>query len=110
VRDHPNSLYWRVFLHCSYPINYLDFLLPDGVRWEINHIQTYYRQRDEHALERLTRQRIYLTISEMDSFVNTATSFLRETITELQGNRITFDRLYSALEIIRFDHDSSQAI
>ena len=25
VRDHPDSLYWRTFLHCKYPINYSTF-------------------------------------------------------------------------------------
>jgi hypothetical protein len=99
VRDHPDSLYWRIFLHCSYPINYLDFLLPEGVRQVIKHIQTYYRQRDEHALERLNHPRIYLTMPEVDAFVETITSRLYEIYQKLQTVDVNTSRYYSSLEI-----------
>jgi hypothetical protein len=100
VRDHPDSLYWRTFLHCEYPINYLDFLLPEGVRQVIKHIQTYYRQRDEHALEHLNHPRIYLTMPEVDAFVETATSRLHRINHYLQTTPMDTGRYYSALDII----------
>jgi hypothetical protein len=99
VRDHPDSLYWRVFLNCGYPINYLDFLLSEGVRQRIDYIKTYYRRTDEHALERLNHIRIYLTMPEMDAFVETATTRLYNIYQKLQDNQNNSDTHYSALEI-----------
>jgi hypothetical protein len=72
VRTHPDCLYWKVFMNCSYPENYLDFLLPLGVRNVIQHIQEYYQRTDTHAEERVNRQRIYLTADQVDSFVEQA--------------------------------------
>lgn len=83
VRDHPGSLYWSVFLQCEYPVNYLAFLLPEGVRQVIAHIQRYYRTLDEHALERINRQRQYLTMPEVDAFVSEATRFIHLVIQKL---------------------------
>jgi hypothetical protein len=100
VRDHPDSLYWRTFLHCKYPINYLDFLLPEGVRQVIKHIQTYYQQRDEHALERINHPRSYLTMPEVDGFVETATSRLNGIYHYLQTDHRNTGRYDSAIEII----------
>jgi hypothetical protein len=99
VRDHPDSLYWRVFLNCAYPINYLDFLLPDGVLQRIDYIKTYYRRMDEHALERLNHMRIYLTMPEMDAFIETATSRLYGINKKLQDIGNSTDKYYSALDI-----------
>ena len=72
VRDQPDSLYWCTFLQCDYPVNYLDILLAEGVRHRISFIQTYYREINEHALERLNHPRIYLTMPEVDAFVDEA--------------------------------------
>jgi hypothetical protein len=86
-------------MHCCYPVNYLDFLLPEGVRQVIKHIQTYYRQRDEHAIERLNHPRIYLSMPEMDAFVETATSRLHKIYQKLPTVGMNTNRYYSALEI-----------
>lgn len=77
VRDNPQSLFWRVFLSCEYPVNYLDFLLPEGVQQRIDHIKTYYQRKDEHSREVLNRERIYLTKSQVDNFVTGALELLQ---------------------------------
>lgn len=78
VRTHPQSLYWRTFLTCDYPINYLDVLLPEGVRQRIEYIQTYYQRTDAHAEELCSRERVYLTEEEVAQFVAVATQQLAQ--------------------------------
>ena len=46
VRDHPDSLFWRVFLTATPETGDLDFLLPEGVRRNVEHIQQYYQRTD----------------------------------------------------------------
>jgi hypothetical protein len=77
VRQHAECLYWRVFMDCDYPVNYLDFLLPEGVRQRIEHIKTYYQRDDEHSREVINRERVYLTQTEADQFVSGAAALLR---------------------------------
>jgi hypothetical protein len=98
VRSHPDSLYWKTFLACTYPVNYLEFLLPAGVRSSIKHIQEYYQRNDEHAEERVNRPRIYLTIPEMDRFVETATRTILDAWQRLQAGTIQTEGMYSILE------------
>jgi hypothetical protein len=76
LHEHPNWLFWRVFLNCAYTKDYLDFLPPEAVHHRIDYIQTYYRRQDEldRALHR--RPDIYLTQAEMDRFVGDATQRL----------------------------------
>ena len=98
VRSHPESLYWRVFLTCDYLENYLDFLLPEGVRSSLAHIQEYYQRRDAHAEERVNHQRLYLTMPEMDRFVTTAAHTIESAWQRLQAGSVQVDGLFSVLE------------
>lgn len=99
VRDHPNSLYWQVFLNCSYPINYLDILLVEGVRQRIEYIKTYYRRIDDHALERINHPRIYLTMPEVDRFVEQASERLHNIYYHLQTPADIPETYWSTLEL-----------
>ena len=101
VRSHPESLYWRVFLDCEYPVNYLDVLLPEGVRQRIDYIKTYYRRKDAETEEIFSRQRIFLTQAEMDDFVEEAAGILHRGITRLQKGEIPIDGFHSLLEAIQ---------
>lgn len=100
VRDHPDSLYWKVFLECVYPVNYLEFLLPEGVKQVISHIQHYYRTIDERALERINRERQYLTMPEVDAFVAEATKLLHRVIKKINtfSEEEDFQENWSVLE------------
>ena len=77
VRDNPQCLYWRVFLGCDYPVNYLDFLLPEGVQQRIDYIKSYYQSEDEHIREIVSRKRVYLVKGQADEFVASAAALLR---------------------------------
>jgi hypothetical protein len=99
VRNHPESLYWRVFLHCDYPKNFLDVLLPEGVRQRIEYIQTYYRRKDAETEEICYKDRIYLTEAEMDRFVDEAAEILERGINRLRKGERPVDRLHSILEV-----------
>jgi hypothetical protein len=76
VRDHPDSLFWRVFLDCTYDEEYLDFLPPEGVRQRIEYIQTFYQRTDERVQAAYERPYIYLSKGEMDEFVREVTEQL----------------------------------
>ena len=64
-------------MDCDYPVNYLDFLLPEGVQQRIEHIKTYYQRDDEHSREVINRERVYLTQTGVDQFVSGAAALLR---------------------------------
>ena len=76
VRDHPESLFWRVFLDCQYADNYLHFMPADAVQQRINHIKTYYQRRDDKVQALYERLYIYLSQAEMDRFVEETTQQL----------------------------------
>jgi len=109
VRSHPESLYWRIFLNCDYPVNYLDVLLPEGVRQRIDYIKTYYRRTDAETEEIYSRKRVYLTGAEMDRFVAEATGILAPGILGLQKGEIQTDGYHSLLEVIKETGRAGQA-
>ena len=98
VRNHPNSLFWNVFLDCEYPTNYLDILLPEGVQQRIEYIKTYYRRKDAETDEIYSRQRIYLTEEKVDQFVEEATKRLIHGINKLQSGFLPPKDSHSILE------------
>ncbi|MBN2086390.1 MAG: zinc dependent phospholipase C family protein [Anaerolineales bacterium] len=99
VRNHPEALFWRVFLNCKYPVNYLDILLPEGVRQRIDYIKTYYRRTDAETDEIFSRERVYLAGARMDRFVKEAAEVLDRGIHRLQQGEIQNDGLHSLLEV-----------
>jgi hypothetical protein len=71
LRDHPHSLYWEVFLKCSYARQDLPFLRLDGVQERIRYIQEYYRSKSNEELEEIAARPFeYLNQQQMDHFVN----------------------------------------
>ncbi len=70
LRDHPDSLFWRVFTKAQPELGDLDFLLPEGVIWSVAHIQQYYQRTDAEIQELYHRPYIYLSSQEMDRFVD----------------------------------------
>ncbi len=100
VRAHPDCLYWKVFLTCDYPVNYLSFLRPEGVRERICYIQRYYQLKDAHAEELVNRKRIYLTAEEMDGFIEEAARRLAYIYVHLRIDRIFSNEFHSSLELM----------
>jgi hypothetical protein len=77
VLSHPQSLFWRVFLSCSYDRQDLPFLPPNAVQQRICYIQDYYRSKTADDPE-LQRPYEYLSEAEMDAFVGESSQFLLE--------------------------------
>ena len=77
VRDHPESLFWRVFLSCQAGAPDLDFLPVEALRQRIAYIQEFYQKQDEEVQSAYRRPYIYLSPLEMDRFViNAADRFM----------------------------------
>jgi hypothetical protein len=79
VRKHPESLFWRVFLNCDYPVN---------------------RRKDAETDEIYSRKRIYLTEVEMDRFVEEAAGILERGIYRLRNGEVQTEGFHSLLEVI----------
>ena len=86
VRREPQALFWRIFLHCSYNENFLDFLPKAAVAERVNYIQKFYQRRDETIEEvYLKRPGLYLSNLEMDHFLSGSVEFLFKTYQYLQN-------------------------
>jgi hypothetical protein len=70
VRDHPDCLFWRVFLGARSETGGLEFLPAEAVRRNIEYIQQYYQRTDEKIQMAYNRPYTYLSQVEMDRFVN----------------------------------------
>jgi len=70
VREHPDSIFWRVFLDCRYTRSYLDFLPDEAIRQNLDYIKEFYQRTDEDIEKRFgERPGVYLSSAEMDGFV-----------------------------------------
>ena len=69
VRDHPHSLFWRVFLGAQPDALDLNFLPRPAVEHQLNYIKTFYQRRDEEIQKMVQRPFDYLSKAEMDGFV-----------------------------------------
>jgi hypothetical protein len=69
VRAHPDSLFWRVFLHCQYDRNDLVFLPVDAVQQRIAYIQTGYQRWDADMETLAAGPFTYLTSEQLEEVV-----------------------------------------
>ena len=73
VREHPDSIFWRIFLDCQYTRDYLDFLPQKAIQQNLEHIKALYQRTDEEIEKRYgERPGIYLSSTEMDGFISYA--------------------------------------
>jgi hypothetical protein len=78
LHEHPDSLFYKVFLNCECDDDYgLDFMPVEGLRRQLDHIKTFYQDREKMDRALNERPDIYLTKPEMDRFVEDATRYLR---------------------------------
>jgi hypothetical protein len=99
IRDHPDCLYWKVFVHAMPETGKLDFLLPERIQWSVKHIQSYYQRDDKEVHELYRRPYIYLSQAEMDQFVDESCSELLRIYQYLQENSVDAGKADSALNI-----------
>ena len=100
VRDHPESLFWRVFLGCDYTDKHLDFMPAEAVQQRIDYIKTYYQRRDEKIQALYERPYIYLSQAEMDRFVDETTRRLYRIYQLLWEEGVDTSDFSSALELL----------
>ena len=73
VREHPDCLYWRVFLDAQPVSAELDFLPPRALPRQMHHIKSYYQLNDDEIQDMMMRPKVYLSKDEMDRFVDDST-------------------------------------
>lgn len=100
VRDHPQSLYWQVFLNCRYDRHDLPFLRLEGVQERIRYIQEYYRSKSAAELAEIEQRPFeYLNRAEMDGFVSSAIETVYNSYQRLWIRGEKFENQVSALHL-----------
>ncbi len=100
VREHPESLFWQVFLHCAYDRVDLPFLPVEAVQQRIAYIQEYYQSDTERVRDMLNRPYIYLSAAEMEAFVARTADRLFQVYSRLWVKGESFAGRVSALEFV----------
>jgi hypothetical protein len=97
VRNHPEGLFWRVFLDSSYRRADFDFLPSEAVQQRIAYIKSYYQRRDEEIQSMCNRPFIYLTKEEMDAFVGDTSNQLAAIFEKIYIHKVDTGKHSSAL-------------
>jgi hypothetical protein len=99
LRDHPDCLFWRVFTRAQPELGGLDFLVPESLSWSVAHIQKYYQRNDENIQELYNRSYIYLSMPDVDCFVDESAQQLARIFEQLWINAKSVDGAASALDL-----------
>jgi hypothetical protein len=100
VRDHPDCLFWRVFLDAKPDTGELEFLPFEAVRQRVEYIQQDYQRTDEAVQRTYSRPYIYLSGTEMDRFVDESTWQLSRIYQHIWTNGGATDGFISALDLM----------
>lgn len=100
VRDHPESLFWRVFLNAEPNACDLDFLPISAVKHQLKHIKTFYQRQDEEVQASYRRPYIYLSQQDVDDYVDNVTDHLFRIYQAIWVDKITVPDKKSILSII----------
>jgi hypothetical protein len=99
VRDHPDCLFWRVFLDAKPDTGELEFLPFEAIRQRVEYIQQDYQRADEGVQKAYNRAYIYLSGQETDRFVGESTRQLARIYQHLWINGAATDDFVSALDL-----------
>jgi hypothetical protein len=99
VREHPECLYWRVFLDAQPASADLDFLPPEALPHQLKHIRSYYQLNDDEIQDMMTRPKNYLSKEQMDRFVDESTERIHAIYQLLWPTPPALDGHFSALEL-----------
>ena len=100
VREHPDCLYWRIFLNSETASTDLDFLPPQALPRQLRHIKSYYQLNDDEIQDMMTRPKLYLRKDEMDHFVENTTERIYAIYRILWPAPPALDGKSSALELL----------
>ncbi|HUS13661.1 MAG TPA: hypothetical protein VM536_01470 [Chloroflexia bacterium] len=101
VRDHPDSLFWRVFVPAPNPPSDLPFVPDAALHHQLDHIRGYYSAPDPDVMP-LDRPYPYLNAAAMDRFVADATAAVLQMLDILQARRAPPDGA-TALDLLPAD-------
>ena len=99
VREHPDCLYWRIFLDAQPVSAELDFLPPQALPRQMHHIKAYYQLNDDEIQDMMMRPKVYLSKDEMDRFVDDSTESIYAIYQTLWPTPPALDGNVSALEL-----------
>ncbi len=99
VREHPDCLYWRVFLDAVPASADLAFLPPEALPRQLRHIKSFYQRDDDEIKAMMERPMIYLTKAEMDRFVSETIGHIFSIYKILWPTPPALDSHASALEL-----------
>lgn len=100
VRQHPECLYWRDFLHAPPPASRLDFLPLSNIQYQLKYIQDYYQKDGQEVHQAFTRPYIYLAQPEVDAFVARAVERCARAWQALTDPAAALDGRSTALELL----------
>jgi hypothetical protein len=103
VREHPDCLFWRIFLEVEPEDAEVDFLPPEALDRQISYIKKYYQKDDQEIRDMMSRPMAYLPKSEMDRFVIDACERIFSLYRLLWPSPPELVGLESALELLNSD-------
>ena len=102
IREHPDCLFWRVFLHSEPASADLGFLPSAALPRQLKHIKTFYQRDDDDIKTMMARPMIYLPEVDMNRFVSDSTERIWAIYQILWPTPPVLDGHASALELM--DH------
>lgn len=104
VRGYTDSLFWRVFLGSEYNANFLDFMPPEAVRQRLAYIKDLYQRTDEKIeAHYIQHPGCFLTIEEMDDFIEEAAEQLDRIYQLLWLEDVVMPEAHNTLEVSGLD-------
>ena len=100
VRNHPDCLYWRVFLEAKPASADLDFLPPEAIDRHLGFVKKYYQMNDDEIEEMIKRPKVYLSKAQMDEFVENASEQLFDIYQILWPTPPALDGIATSLKLL----------
>ena len=97
VRDHPNCLFWRIFLPSPIPVSPLPFVRQEAFEHQIQYIRKFYSQPSSEWV--LDRPYPYLNENVMSLFVDQASDLVVRVLSLLETEPV-LDGKKSGLELL----------
>ena len=99
LRNHPESLFWKVFLKAEILPAELDFLPDEALQQRVDYIRQYYQSNDDETEQRVQGPFKYLPASKMDAFVREASQRLAQISPAILGGKIGMDGCTTVWEL-----------
>lgn len=98
IRQHPDCLFWTVFLNCEYCDDYLDLIPAKALHVRVDYIRKYYQEDDEKIRAMMNRPFEYLSKVHMNQFVENSSIKIAEWMRRLQNGDPAFNTLESVTQ------------